>query len=447
MIMQGRDPEDEWPGEHDEASNAIILKKVLARSKSSQPTGPKKKREHVRTHGKIGFVQLAKTVGAKWKKLDESSRSVYVALASLEHKRYKKEMTAWEKQKAAEKKTTPQDIKLPNEVEAKKPASKIQQAQASHFARIMAGGASIFDCQDGEEGNGEDGYYYEEMPPLSSLPTPSAPTHVASYSTQCRQQYHHHHHHHHHQQQHDEDQQQHNENQQLPPYPKINHSDLMARCRAELATYADTSLRSIGTEVSDLTHPEYEHSYPVARQPVPPVVQKAIPTTTTQEAAPTCWEPRHNDSASSIESLMSDFFDGPDSLDLVLDELEKADLPPPPSVPYKVDDTMHQTARRLSMLTVSAETATKTNNTTTTSTTTRRVSLATAVAAAQVEPNFYGGDYGGPSDADLLAFLSESKIGALEVDPSKLCKHGQNDLKNFLNWAFDEQDKSLCSDD
>ena len=433
MIMQGRDPEDEWPGEHDEASNAIILKKVLARSKSSQPTGPKKKREHVRTHGKIGFVQLAKTVGAKWKKLDESSRSVYVALASLERKRYKKEMAAWEKQKASEKKASPQDIKLPSEVEAKKPASKIQQAQASHFARVMAGGASIFDCQDGDEGNGEDGYYYEEMPPLPWLPTPSAPTPAASYSTQYRQQYQHHHN---------------NENQQLPPYPKINHSDLMAKCRAELAIYADTSLRSIGTEVSDLTHPEYEYSFKAAGQPVAPTAHKAVPTTTstTQEATPTCWEQRHNDSASSIESLMSDFFDGPDSLDLALDELEKADLPPPPSIPYKVDDTMHQTARRLSMLTVSAETATKTNNDTTTTTTTRRVSLATAVAA-QVEPNFYGGDFGGPSDADLLAFLSDSKIGELEVDPSKFCKHGQDDLKNFLNWAFDEQDKSLCPDE
>ena len=437
MIMQGRDPEEEWPGEHDEASNAIILKKVLARSKSSQPTGPKKKREHVRTHGKIGFVQLAKTVGAKWKKLDESSRSVYVALASLERKRYKKEMAAWEKQKAAEKKTTPQDIKLPTEVEAKKPASKIQQAQASHFARVMAGGASIFDCQDGEKGNEDDGYYYEEMPPLPSLPTPSTPTHAASYCTQYRQQYHHH-----------QQQQHYHKDQQLPPYAKINHSDLMAKCRAELATYADTSLRSIGTEVSDLTHPEYDHSYPAAGQPVTPATNKAVLTTTStmQEAAPTCWEQRHNDSASSIESLMSDFFDGPDSLDLALDELEKADLPPPPSIPYKVDDTMHQTARRLSMLTVSAETATKTNNDTTTTTTTRRVSLATAVAA-QVEPNFCGGDFGGPSDADLLAFLSDSMIGELEVDPSKLCKHGQDDLNTFLNWAFDEQDKSLCPDD
>ena len=283
----------------------------------------------------------------------------------------------------------------------------------------MAGGTSVFDTQDGEEENGEDGYYYEEMPPLPSFPAPPTSTHAVAEPTQYRQQYQQHH--------------QRKNQQQLPPCQKINHSELMARCRAELATYADTSLRSIGTEVSDLTHPEYEHSYPAAGQPVAPVVQKAFPTTT-QEGAPTCWEPRHNDSASSIESIMSDFFDGPDSLDLALDELEKADLPAPPSIPFKVDDTMHQTARRLSMLTVSTEAATKAKSagiaTATTTTATRRVSLATAVAA-QVEPNFYGGDYGAPSDADLLAFLSQSKIGELEVDPSKFCKHGQDDLKNF----------------
>ena len=58
-----------------------------------------KRRRHRKTHGKIGFAALARSIADKWKKIDDSSRSVFAARAEVEKQRYKKELDAWMKAK------------------------------------------------------------------------------------------------------------------------------------------------------------------------------------------------------------------------------------------------------------------------------------------------------------------------------------------------------------
>eukprot|EP00541_Cyclophora_tenuis_P014890 CAMPEP_0116555482 /NCGR_PEP_ID=MMETSP0397-20121206/8172_1 /TAXON_ID=216820 /ORGANISM="Cyclophora tenuis, Strain ECT3854" /LENGTH=361 /DNA_ID=CAMNT_0004080759 /DNA_START=46 /DNA_END=1131 /DNA_ORIENTATION=+ len=58
-----------------------------------------KRRRHRKTHGKIGFAALARSIADKWKKIDDSSRSVFEARAEVEKQRYKKELDAWMKLK------------------------------------------------------------------------------------------------------------------------------------------------------------------------------------------------------------------------------------------------------------------------------------------------------------------------------------------------------------
>ena len=54
-----------------------------------------------RSHGKIGFVKLARHVGQKWKALDETARSHYDALATKDKERYEREMKEYSRKRAA----------------------------------------------------------------------------------------------------------------------------------------------------------------------------------------------------------------------------------------------------------------------------------------------------------------------------------------------------------
>ncbi len=63
-----------------------------------------KKRVHRKTHGKIGFAQMARIIGAKWKTLPEEEKSEFEEVAGKEKKRYSEELTSWkdeQKKKAA----------------------------------------------------------------------------------------------------------------------------------------------------------------------------------------------------------------------------------------------------------------------------------------------------------------------------------------------------------
>lgn len=56
-----------------------------------------RRRRHRKTHGKIGFADLARSIADQWKQIDSSSRSVYVSQADIEKSRYKKELDNWTK--------------------------------------------------------------------------------------------------------------------------------------------------------------------------------------------------------------------------------------------------------------------------------------------------------------------------------------------------------------
>ena len=52
---------------------------------------------HVKTHGKIGFQDLAKRIAARWKSLPPEELAEYKRLAEMDTKRYKEDMEKFEK--------------------------------------------------------------------------------------------------------------------------------------------------------------------------------------------------------------------------------------------------------------------------------------------------------------------------------------------------------------
>jgi hypothetical protein len=48
-----------------------------------------------RSHGKIGFAPLARSIAAKWGKIDSAARSHFEGLAAKDKERYNREMKAW----------------------------------------------------------------------------------------------------------------------------------------------------------------------------------------------------------------------------------------------------------------------------------------------------------------------------------------------------------------
>jgi len=54
-----------------------------------------KKRVHRKTHGKIGFAEMARIIGGRWKALGEEEKEEFVEVAAVEKERYAKELAAW----------------------------------------------------------------------------------------------------------------------------------------------------------------------------------------------------------------------------------------------------------------------------------------------------------------------------------------------------------------
>ena len=52
---------------------------------------------HVKTHGKIGFQDLAKKIAARWKSLAPDELAEYKRLANIDAQRYKQDMEKFEK--------------------------------------------------------------------------------------------------------------------------------------------------------------------------------------------------------------------------------------------------------------------------------------------------------------------------------------------------------------
>lgn len=60
-------------------------------------TEEERRRKHRKTHGKIGFADLARSIASKWKGCEENERATFEARAAKEKQRYKLELEAWKK--------------------------------------------------------------------------------------------------------------------------------------------------------------------------------------------------------------------------------------------------------------------------------------------------------------------------------------------------------------
>lgn len=73
---------------------------VFGESKAQVPEeseGEVGSRPHRKTHGKIGFADLARNIGAKWKALPDSQKTPYATQAEMEQDRYRQELEEWKK--------------------------------------------------------------------------------------------------------------------------------------------------------------------------------------------------------------------------------------------------------------------------------------------------------------------------------------------------------------
>ena len=52
-----------------------------------------------RSHGKMGFVEMARTIGHRWKTISQSTKAYYDRLARLERDRYKRDMARYNEEK------------------------------------------------------------------------------------------------------------------------------------------------------------------------------------------------------------------------------------------------------------------------------------------------------------------------------------------------------------
>mmetsp|Transcript_8276 Transcript_8276/g.11802 ORF Transcript_8276/g.11802 Transcript_8276/m.11802 type:complete len:371 (-) Transcript_8276:295-1407(-) len=65
----------------------------------------KRKRRHRKTHGKISFADLARTIADKWKNTLPEGRSTFEARAAIEKARYLEQLEAWKRNKESSEQT------------------------------------------------------------------------------------------------------------------------------------------------------------------------------------------------------------------------------------------------------------------------------------------------------------------------------------------------------
>ena len=75
-----------------------VARLTLTQQRKAKENKPKEKRSHRKTHGKISFGDLARTIANKWKQLDKSDKEIFEGSASIEKERYRKELGEWNKQ-------------------------------------------------------------------------------------------------------------------------------------------------------------------------------------------------------------------------------------------------------------------------------------------------------------------------------------------------------------
>lgn len=103
-------------------------------------SGQPAKRRHRKTHGKIGFAQLAQHIGAKWKALDEDARKPYEKEAEAEKARYSVKLEKW---RLAQKAKQEQPLQNPEQLhlDAQEEAALTLQALRANTPPLHVGAA------------------------------------------------------------------------------------------------------------------------------------------------------------------------------------------------------------------------------------------------------------------------------------------------------------------
>jgi flagellar biosynthesis GTPase FlhF len=86
-----------------------------------------KKRRHRKTHGKLGFREMANKVGESWRGLSDEDKTPFVQMFHVDRARYKTEVEAWNDQKKEKKKET---------LQKKKEAAKLAKAEEKKRKRL-----------------------------------------------------------------------------------------------------------------------------------------------------------------------------------------------------------------------------------------------------------------------------------------------------------------------
>lgn len=118
----------------------------------SVPVIPKRIRKGRNVHGKIGFVTLAKQIGAKWKTLSPSSRQKFGDAAKIERQRYDEEMDKWQQDREAQVKgqiesnTRRDSSSSPNPTKDSRSTPAKTKNVLSHVDELLPTDASVSEC-------------------------------------------------------------------------------------------------------------------------------------------------------------------------------------------------------------------------------------------------------------------------------------------------------------
>jgi hypothetical protein len=81
-------------------TNTKVKYEDVIKACSIRNSNSSQKRKHRKTHGKIGFAELARTIALQWKMLDQETKAIFDCVALANKVQYKKELDEWcEKQR------------------------------------------------------------------------------------------------------------------------------------------------------------------------------------------------------------------------------------------------------------------------------------------------------------------------------------------------------------
>eukprot|EP00980_Cylindrotheca_fusiformis_P011434 scaffold2649_cov137-Cylindrotheca_fusiformis.AAC.9 len=86
-----------------DADNAAAAAAEEENQNESDEGEKSKRRVHRKTHGKIGFAEMARSIGAKWKVLPDEDKEVFEKQAAKEKERYAKDLALWKEQQKLKK--------------------------------------------------------------------------------------------------------------------------------------------------------------------------------------------------------------------------------------------------------------------------------------------------------------------------------------------------------